>query len=209
MKRMTRVIPFAVAGFMLTPLLLWAGLWAAGLRGPQPGFDGPEAVVLLVASLPLAGLFWIRNLREMGDALGAESRLRLARLLTVLLPVGILLIGGSGLAWLAALDRPWANLVLVGAGGAAVALFAAFAAGRRGEGATARSHAPPRPGATDTGALIFIANLAMAVTLLAYYWSPAVLFWTAVALTPLVFLAVIALAHEGDTPLHAVEGDRA
>jgi hypothetical protein len=34
--------------------------------------------VLIAASLPLAGLFWIRNLRQLEDSMGAASRLGVA-----------------------------------------------------------------------------------------------------------------------------------
>jgi hypothetical protein len=197
--RVARAVPFLIAGFMLTPFLVWGGLFAAGLRGPKQGLDGPEAVVLLLASLPLAGLFWIRNLREMGDALAADSRLRLARVLTAALPVAVLLIGGVGLVWLGGLDRPASSLWLVGVAVAAVAALAWLAAGRRGEAGTARREAARRPGATDTFTLLFIANVAMALTLLAWYWTPAVLFYAALALVPLAFLAIIAVAHQDDS----------
>jgi hypothetical protein len=196
--RAARAVPFLIAGFMLTPFLLWAGLFAAGLRGPKPGFDGPEAVVLLLASLPLAGLFWIRNLREMGDSLAADSRLRLARALTAALPAAVLLIGGIGLAWLAGLDRPATSLALVGAAVVAVAALAWLATGRRGEAATARPRGSRRPGASDVGTLLVIANVTMALVLLAWYWTPAVLFYAALALTPVVFLGVIAVAQQDD-----------
>jgi hypothetical protein len=195
--RVARAVPFLIAGFMLTPFLVWAVLFAAGLRGPKQGFDGPEAVVLLLASLPLAGLFWIRNLREMGDSLAADSRLRLARVLTAALPAAVLLIGGIGLVWLGGLARPASSLWLVGAAVAAVAALAWLAAGRRGEAGTTR-RGVARPGATDTGTLLFIANVAMALTLLAWYWTPAVLFYAALALVPVVFLGIIATAHPDD-----------
>jgi hypothetical protein len=198
MTRLQRAIPFAVAGFMLTPLLLWAVLWASGMRGAKTGFDGPEAVVLILASLPLAGLFWIRNLREMGDALGLESRLGLARLLTAVLPAAVLLIGVMGLLWLAGHGRPASSLWLVGLAVAVVAALAWLAAGGWGEAGTARRQAARRPGATDTGTLLFIANVAMVLALLAWYWTPAVLFYAALALVPLAFLAIIAVAHQDD-----------
>lgn len=196
--RAARAVPFLIAGFMLTPFLIWAGLFAAGLRGPKEGFDGPEAVVLLLASLPLAGLFWIRNLREMGDALATDSRLRLARVLTAALPAAVLLIGVIGLVWLGGLERPASSLWLVGVAVAAIAALAWLAAGRRGEAGTARRLAARRPGATDTGTLLVIANVTMALTLLAWYWTPAVLFYAALALVPVVFLCIIALAHQDD-----------
>jgi hypothetical protein len=196
MTRLQRAIPFAVAGFMLTPLVLWAVLWASGMRGAKSGFDGPEAVVLILSSLPLAGLFWIRNLREMGDALGLESRLGLARLLTAVLPAAVLLIGLTGLLWLAEHGRPASSLWLVGVAVAVVAALAWLAAGGWGEAATARRQAARRPGATDTGTLLFIANVAMVLALLAYYWTPVILFYAVLALVPLAFIAIIVLANQ-------------
>jgi len=195
---MARAIPFVVAAFMLTPLLLWALLWAAGMRGAKSGFDGPEAVVLLLASLPLAGVFWVRNLREMGDSLGPASRLGLARLLTVLLPALILLIGTAGLFWLHGARGDPVSVGLVAAGVAAMAGFAAAAAAPGGERAAGR---PTRsPGWAAGPVLLVIANLGMALALLAYYWTPAVLFWAAVGLVPVVFVAIVAFAHQRDEP---------
>lgn len=198
MTRLVRAIPFAVAAFMLTPLLLWAVLWSAGgLRGIKSGFDGPEAVVLILASVPLAGLFWVRNLREMGDSLGRASRLRLAAVLTVGLPAAVLAAGAAGLVWLGTLGRDALSIGLVGAGVAAVALFAALAASRAGERPSGRP--VEGPGWRAEAILLFLGNVAMALALLAFYWTPAVLFWAAVALVPVAFVVILLIANQQGT----------
>lgn len=196
MKRLARAVPFAVAGFMLTPFLLWAGFWFSGVKGVKSGFDGPEAVVLLFSSLPLAGLFWIRNLREMGDGIASASRLRLARLLTIALPAAIALIGVIGLVWMASLDRPAVSIALVGLAVGAVAFLAWRAASPEGERASGR---PVRgEGWSAEHILLFLFNVAMVLALAAILWTPAVLFYAVLALVPIVFGAILIIANQGD-----------
>ncbi|MDW8444345.1 MAG: hypothetical protein RML45_08600 [Acetobacteraceae bacterium] len=196
MKRVARAIPFAVAGFMLTPFVLWAGFWFSGVKGVKSGFDGPEAVVLLLSSLPLAGLFWIRNLREMGDDIASPSRLRLARLLTAALPAAIALIGLVGLFWMASLHRPAASIVLVGLAVGAVAFLGWRAASPAGEQASGR--AVRGEGWSAAQILLFLFNVAMTLGLLAIVWTPAVLFYAVLALVPIVFGAILILANQGE-----------
>jgi hypothetical protein len=72
-------MPFAIAIVMLTPLFaLWLGLRLFGPEGGRVRIDGRLGAVLIAASLPLAGLFWIRNLRQLEDSMGAASRLGVA-----------------------------------------------------------------------------------------------------------------------------------
>ncbi len=196
MKHVARAVPFAVAGFMLTPFLLWAGFWFSGVQGVKSGFDGPEAVVLLLSSLPLAGLFWIRNLREMGDGIASPSRLRLARLFTVALPAAIVLIGLVGLFWMASLDRPAISIALVGLAVAAVAFLGWRAASPEGERASGR--AVRGEGWSAGHILLFLFNVAMALALLAILWTPAVLFYAVLALVPVVFGTILVIANQGD-----------
>ncbi len=196
MKRIARAVPFAVAGFMLTPFLLWAGFWFSGVKGVKSGFDGPEAVVLLLSSLPLAGLFWIRNLREMGDGIASPSRLRLARFLTIALPGAIALIGVIGLVWMASLDRPAVSIALVGLAVGAVAVLGWRAASPEGERASGR--AVRGEGWSAEHILLFLFNVAMVLALAAILWTPAVLFYAALALVPIVFGAILIIANQGD-----------
>jgi hypothetical protein len=55
---------------MLTPFALWLGLGLFGPGGAAVRIDTKLGAVLLGASLPLAGLFWIQNLRQLGDSIG-------------------------------------------------------------------------------------------------------------------------------------------
>jgi hypothetical protein len=58
-------MPYAFVIFMLTPFALWLG---HGLFDPEGGMvriEGWLGAELLAASLPLARLFWIQNLRQL------------------------------------------------------------------------------------------------------------------------------------------------
>jgi len=195
-KTVARAVPFAIAGFMLTPFALWAAFWFAGLQGVKSGFDGPEAVVLLVSSLPLAGLFWIRNLREIGDGIASPSRLRLARALTIALPAAIAVLGTGGVVWLSALGRPLVSLTLVAAAVAVMGVLGWRAASPEAERAC--GHIAASEGWSANLILLVIAKAAMALALLAMWWTPAVLFWAVLALVPVAFGAILLLAKEGE-----------
>jgi hypothetical protein len=57
--------------------------------------------------------------------------------------------------------------------------------------------ASPAPGRENDAAhaiLLAIANIAMALGLLAYWWTPFVLLWAVFAMVPVAFVAMIALA---------------
>jgi len=75
---MRRRMPFAIAIVMLTPFSRWLGLRLFGPEGGRVRIDGRLGAVLIAASLPLARLFWIRNLRQLEDSMGAASRLGVA-----------------------------------------------------------------------------------------------------------------------------------
>jgi hypothetical protein len=198
---MTRWLPFAVALFMLTPFLLWGGFWLAGLRGS--GFNGltsPEGTALLAASLPLAGLFWVQNLRQIGDSAGSTSRLRLAARLAALLPIAIGGISAAGLwlLWQAGTTAP--ALAVVAAGGAAMAGFALIAARAPAEpGASDRSTpATPAEEARQAETLRWLLiNLALGTTFASLAWSPLAIAVVAGLLVPVAFAAILWLAHWG------------
>jgi hypothetical protein len=193
---MRRWVPFAIAIFMLTPFALWLGLGLFGPGGGAVRIEGQFRAVLLAASLPLAGLFWIQNLRQLGDSMGAASRLRVAARLTALLPLTILGLGLLGAAWLLASGAGLSEALLALLGTVAMAGFGWLIARAPVEPGRVVAPAPAAPGsgAEDTAALLFFANVAMALVLLAIYWTPWVLFWAVVALVPVAFLLMIALA---------------
>lgn len=198
---MTRWLPFAIALFMLTPFALWGGFWLAGIRGS--GFNGltsPEGSALLAASLPLAGLFWVQNLRQIGDSAGRASRLRLASRLAALLPISIGGIAGAGLWWLWQDGASAPALAIVAAGGAVMAGFALVAARAPAEpGASAPQPAPtPAEEARQAETLGFLVlNLALAVLLASLVWSPLAIAVAAALLVPVAFAAMLWLAHWG------------
>ena len=192
---MKRWVPFAIAGFMLTPFGLWALISALGIRSGFEGLHSPVGWALFLASLPLAGLFWIQNLRQMGDSMGAPSRLATARRLASVLPWAIGLIGLGGAAWLAVSGE--------GAGLAVIVALATFGFALLGGLAARAPIEPPVAGVpVEDGAamdaqgrtwLLAIGNVAMALVLLAHYWTPWVLLWAVGALVPLAFVAMLAL----------------
>jgi hypothetical protein len=195
---MSRWVPFAIAIFMLTPFVLWGGMALLGPGGGLAGMPVGVGAVLLAASLPLAGLFWIQNLRQLGDSMGAPSRFGVAARLAALLPLAILLVGGAGIAWLIARGEGSLEPSLALAGTLVMAGFARLVARAPVEPGEIRAapHAEARPGREDDAAhtiLLSIANIAMALVLLAYYWTPWVLFWAVLALIPLAFVAIIAM----------------
>jgi hypothetical protein len=194
---MPRLLPFAIALFMLTPFLLWAGFFAGGMRSGVEAWQSPVGWVLLATSLPLAGLFWIQNLRQMGDSMGQASRLSLAARLARILPFAMLGIGVSGSAWL------W--LRGEGVALAVIALLATLTLSVLARLAAEASVEPgfiPVPAATDhraedelgRGILVFVANIAMVLALIAYYVTPQVLFWALGALVPVAFVLMMRLA---------------
>lgn len=193
---MRRWVPFAIAIFMLTPFALWVGLGLFGPGGGAVRLDSPLGAVLLASSLPLAGLFWIQNLRQLGDSMGAASRLRVAARLTSLLPLAIFGIGLMGAAWLVTSGAGHLEAFLALLGTTAMAGFGwlvARAPVEPGRIVTAPTAAPDN-GEAARSALLFIANVAMVLALLAYHWTPWVLFWAVLALIPVAFVVMIALA---------------
>lgn len=193
---MRRWVPFAIAIFMLTPFALWLGLALFGPGGGAVRIESRLGAVLLAASLPLAGLFWIQNLRQLGDSMGAASRLRVAARLTSLLPLAIFGIGVLGAAWLIASETGHLEAFLALLGTTALAGFGwlvARAPVQPGRIVSAPA-TPPDNGDAARSALLFIANTAMVLALLAYHWTPWVLFWAVLALVLVAFVLMTALA---------------
>lgn len=218
---MRRWVPFAIAAFMLTPFALWLGLGLFGPGGGSVRIDSPVGAVLLAASLPLAGLFWIQNLRQLGDSIGTASRLRIAERLASLLPPAILGIGGIGVAWLLAAGHGFLGPFLVALATLAMAGFGRLmtcAPVEPGQVAAAAATTDD-DGEAAQAALYFLANLGMALLLLAYCWTPWVLFWAVLALIPFALVLMIRLAwwaaqagvvaHEGLAPPPTAANDGA
>ncbi|MCU0886940.1 MAG: hypothetical protein MUC64_02790 [Rubritepida sp.] len=194
---MKRWVPFAIAIFMLTPFALWAGFAFSGLEGTTGWRQTGVGAVLFAASLPLAGLFWIQNLRQLGDSMGAPSRFRLAARLAAVLPAAILVIGAVGAAWLVMAGAGPAQALLATLGTLAMAGFGWLVARAPVEPGQPPAAATPDPAAEDAAArhaLLFLLNIAMALTLLAYLWTPWVLLWAVAAAVPVAFVLIMALA---------------
>lgn len=193
---MPRWLPFGIAVFMLTPFALWAGMGGAASLAGWAGLQSEVGWVLLVASLPLAGLFWLQNLRQIGDSMGRSSRLRTASRLASLLPIAIAGLGLAGAWWLATRETAGAILALVVMAVLFLALLGALAARAPIEPGLAPV-LPESPEALDAAArhwLLALGNIAMALLLLSYYWTPWVLFWAVLAAIPVLFLAMALLA---------------
>lgn len=207
---MPRWLPFAIAIFMLTPFALWAGMGGAASLAGWGGLQSEVGWVLLVASLPLAGLFWVQNLRQIGDSMGRASRLKTASRLASLLPLAIAGLGLAGAWWLGTRGTSGAVVALVVAAVLVLALLGGLAA--RAPIEPGLAPVPPEsPADMDAAArqwLLALGNIAMALLLLSYYWTPWVLFWAALAAIPVLFLAIAFLALWGTQGEVAVAQDR-
>lgn len=196
---MPRALPFAIAIFMLTPFAIWAALWLSGIRGAGwNGLTSPEGMVMMAASLPLAGLFWVQNLRQLGDSMGEPTRLRLAERLAVLMPVAIVAIGGAGLVALAMMERPGGAIGLVAGGVVVMAILAAAGARPEAERAPKPTVSDPAEDAeAEKTALLFLLNILLLALLGTLVFGVAFLAWKAMALVPVAFALLIAVAHSG------------
>ncbi len=93
-----RNIPYIVGAFMITPLILWIGLWAFVLPGPKYGTDVPLTMALGLVSLPLVAWFYLASLGMVANSIeGADSHGSasnpLVRRLVAALPAITLLLG--------------------------------------------------------------------------------------------------------------------
>ena len=69
-----KYVPYGVGAFMLTPLLLWAGLWVFAFEGPKTGFEDPVTVAMIGVSLgPVTGMMPARLVQ--GEQPGFELEL--------------------------------------------------------------------------------------------------------------------------------------
>ena len=199
---MRRWVPFAIAVFMLTPFALWAGFSLGGLGGGLANLvTAPEGMVLSLASLPLAGLFWIQNLRQIGDSIGGASRWRGAERVAQAMPWLVFGIGVAGCAWMASVGVTLATIGLTALCVLAMAGFGLLAA---------RAPASPMQNASPTVALPaaegeesaeaflwFVFNVAAVTAVLCFVWTPLVLLWVAVGLVPVMFAVLISVAAWG------------
>lgn len=193
---MKRWVPFAIAIFMLTPFGLWALFTATGLAQGNPIFESRIGTVLVLASLPLAGLFWIQNLRQLGDSMGHASRLRSAQKLTAVLPVAILAIGALGAVWIAGIEGTNQALAAFAAT-LAMAGLGALAARAPVEPGTITDEAHADPAVQDAKGremLLVIGNILGVVLVGVLYWSPLAVLYAAYAAVPAIFAAMIGLA---------------
>jgi len=193
---MKRWVPFAIALFMLMPFGLWLGLGLFGPGGGMVALQSDVGGVLLLTSLPFAGLFWVQNLRQLGDSMGAPSRLRLAERLAGLLPLAVLGLGGLGALWLLASADGYAAPFLALLGTLVMAGFGRLIA--RAPVEPGRIIPSPEPQRDDRavahGWLLFIGNITMALGLLAYAWTPWVLLWSLFVIVPVAFTLMLMLA---------------
>jgi hypothetical protein len=187
---------------MLTPFALWAGFSLGGLGGGLANLvTAPEGMVLSLASLPLAGLFWIQNLRQIGDSIGGASRWRGAERVARAMPWLVLGIGVAGCAWM---GSEGASVATIGLTVLCVAAMAGFG------WLAARGPASPMQDASPTVALPhaegeesaeaflwFVFNVAAVTAVLCLVWTPLVLLWVAVGLVPVVFAVLISAAAWG------------
>ncbi len=96
-------VPWLAGGFLLTPFLVWLGLQAFVFPGAWNGFTTVVGTAALVASLPLAGWFFMRGIGGFANAMaGADPDGELTHWLprTVLrvLPLAAVVLGLAG-AW--------------------------------------------------------------------------------------------------------------
>ncbi|MEQ8653387.1 MAG: hypothetical protein RIC87_13065 [Kiloniellales bacterium] len=106
-----RNLPYLVGAFMLIPLVLWMGLWAFVLPGPNHGTELPLAVALGVVSLPLVAWFYLASLSMLANSIEnanayGEARHPLVRKLVASLPAAALLLGALSLPVLALAGEP-------------------------------------------------------------------------------------------------------
>ncbi|MEM6665001.1 MAG: hypothetical protein AAF638_01220 [Pseudomonadota bacterium] len=74
-----RHIPYLVGGFMLTPLVLWLGLWAFVFQGPKVGLDVPLSLSMGIVSLPLVAWFFMCTLGMLSQSIDGGDEFALPR----------------------------------------------------------------------------------------------------------------------------------
>jgi hypothetical protein len=187
-------LPYAVGGFMLTPFVIWAGLYSTGMSGPKSGFGTPEMVALLLASLPLAAFFFIANLGQMASSMRAGPQGERLPNAARVMPWLSGLIGAAGIVALAMLERGPGSMAALAA--ATVVMVGLMAISLRREARVAEASAPkPVSAAEEERALFLVATPVLTIVFLAIAWSPAVIFYAALVGVPVAFAAILRTAH--------------
>ena len=104
-------LPYIVGAFMITPLVVWFGLWLFAFPGTKSGFDVPLMASLLAVSIPLVLTFFIANLAFISNSMARRDEFGLpawrpARLMLRAQPVLAGLTGVATAAYLLLIGEP-------------------------------------------------------------------------------------------------------
>lgn len=193
-------LPYAIGGFMLTPFAVWAGLYLSGIAGPKTGFGTPEMMALTLASLPLAGMFYIANLGQIANAMRGGPETLTVPPVARLLPWCTGGIGALGVVVLLLLGRDSGGIVAVATATVVMIVFMylATAPARPARGPVARP--APRAARFESAepVLWLLLNLALMLAFVSLVWSPAIIFYAALAGVPLAFILILGAANARD-----------
>lgn len=189
-------LPYAIGGFMLTPFAVWATLYLSGIAGPKTGFGTPEMIAMTFASLPLAGLFYIANLGQIASAMRGGPETLTVPPIARLLPWCTAGIGTLGVVVLVLLGRDMGGIVAVGA--ATVAMVAFMLLGLAPARATVRQAPRARRDDSPEPLLWLLLNLFLVLAFVSLVWSPAIIFYAALAGVPLAFILILGVANARD-----------
>ncbi|WP_291296723.1 hypothetical protein [Elioraea sp.] len=189
-------LPYAIGGFMLTPFAVWAGLYLSGIAGPKSGFGTPEMIAMTFASLPLAGLFYVANLGQIASAMRGGPETLTVPPIARLLPWCTGGIGAAGVVVLALLGRDTGGIVAVAA--ATVAMVVFMQLGLAPSSTSVRR--APRPVRIDSPEplLWLLLNVFLVLAFVSLAWSPAIIFYAALAGVPLAFILILGVANARD-----------
>jgi hypothetical protein len=197
-------LPYAIGAFMLTPFAVWATLYLSGIAGLKSGFGTPEMITLTLASLPLAGLFYIANLGQIASAMrGGPETLTVPPVARVL-PWCTGGIGAIGVVALILLGRDTGGIVAVAAATVAMVAFMqlGLAPGSSGVShrATDAARRARRAARSDSPEplLWLLANVFLVLGFVSLAWSPAIIFYAALAGVPLAFILILGVANARD-----------
>ena len=193
-----RYVPYGVGAFMLTPLLVWAGLWVFAFEGPKTGFEDPVTVAMIGVSLPVVVWFGLRGLSGIAGIAGRSQGGGVAAALVAAtlraLPIVGIGLTAIAVAALMAVDVRGVPVVAVAAAGLACA--GAIWRGERsgvagaGKGAWARWFGR----LNDQDALLLLANPVLLTILAVFWWGLPALIVAALVATPVVFVGLILVA---------------
>ena len=193
-----KYVPYGVGAFMLTPLLVWAGLWVFAFEGPKTGFEDPVTVAMIGVSLPVVVWFGLRGLSSIaGDSgrspAGGVTAALVAATLRVLPIVGLGLTMIAVAALMAA-DVRGIPVVAVAAAGLACAgaIWRGERSGVAGERKTASARWLTR--LDDQDAVLLLANPVLLTILAVFWWGLPALIIAALIATPIVFVGLILAA---------------